>query len=66
MNRGKVTPKPQSGVFFGVTQIQQQSLAAVTPDRTTPGALVGCTGAPRSPFLVTNYQAQPWLSAVGA
>ena len=66
MNRGKLTPKPQRRVTFGVTTIQQQALTAVASDITTWGALIGCTGAPRTPIIVIPYQAAPWLAAVGA
>ena len=66
MNRGRLTPTPQGRAIFGVTRIQLQALNAVATDQTSWGALVGCVGAPRTAIIVVNYQAAPWLPAVGA
>ena len=64
MNRGNVTPQPQFAVDFGFTNILLPALGG--SDKTTPGALVGCCGAPRTAIVAIPYQAMPWLAAVGA
>lgn len=64
MNRGRLTPQPQSAVAFGIPGIQQQAGQAVNADRTTPGALIGILGAPRTAFVVTPYQPPLALIAV--